>query len=1214
MQKKRDDGIPVREACVKKWFLVMKLICVFTLFLLLKVSANGFSQKKISLDFEKASMLEIIQELRQQTGYKFFFNHNELKKVKDVSVKFVDEELEQVLDVLLGKVNLSYRIEQGVIIIVPGEVKNEEREVRIIGKVTDERKQPLPGVTVIVKGLTLGTSTDVNGRFSLTLPKMQNVSLLFSFIGMETQEVKYTGQDSIHVVLKEAAEQLDEVIVRTGYQNIDKRKLTSAVQTIKMDDIKVAGVNTIDQMLEGRIPGMIFMQNSGQVGAAPKLRIRGTSTVLGNREPLWVLDGVVLTDPVNVDPAQINDLDFVNLLGNAISGLNPNDIEQIDVLKDASATALYGAKAGNGVIVITTKKGKAGPPSVTYSGTGSFTRRPRYSDRAIYLMNSKERVDVSRELVERGVYYNNVDSWVGYEAVVQDYYNGAIDYKEYNRLVSYYETLNTDWFDIVCQDVFSHSHTLSLSGGSANIRYYASLGMSDENGAIKGENNKRYSTTLNLTANYERFTARFQLQGNVSSRNYNPSELGVLDYAYNMSRAVPAFNPDGSRYFYQRTSGSMPVYNFNVLNEMDNSGDKTKGSAINMQAHIGYNVIDDLKLEGTLSYAVSNTNQEIYFTEDTYYVHKLRADQTERNDMCPVGGELRKSDVRNTNWMARVQANYTKNVGNEGKHNVSGSAGLELNSQRYDGFNITRRGYHRDRGKLFSSVPQTYTGYYNQFMASANALGVITENLTNSVAWYAMAGYDYDNRYMVNLHIRGEASNLFGSRANDRMMPIWALSGRWNMKQDILKSVDWVDDMALRGSFGYQGNMLSNQTPNMIIRQETDYTGKYGEFHSKVAHYPNPDLRWEKTASTNLTLDFSLLKNKINGSVSWYYKKTRDAFLTKTISEINGITQYVVNSGTLVNKGIEVSLNFTPINRVGLDGGKRGFVWRIDPQLGQVLNELVNNAINNRNNVLRDEIEYTDMLTGDVDIAGEPLNTFYSYRFKGLSSVDGSPIFYGAEDELQEELSKKYNNMEREDVFLEVMERSGRREPYLQGGISNYLGYRNFGLSFNLAYSLGNKIRLLKLCTEYGTTNPHPSSNLRREFVNRWRKPGDENYTNIPGLNTVAGTHSNPWWSSGPNSTHRIASNIYEMYDNSDIRVVSGNYLRLSSLSFRYNVDDRFCKKLGLKSAYINLTGTNLFTIAHRKLRGQDPTQSGSSPSVNLSVRPTYSCNLSITF
>ena len=1214
MQKKRDDGIPVREACVKKWFLVMKLICVFTLFLLLKASANGFTQKKVSLDFEKANMLEIIQELRQQTGYKFFFNHNELKKVKDVSVKFVDEELEQVLDALLGKVNLSYRIEQGVIIIVPGKVKNEEKEVRIIGKVTDEKKQPLPGVTVIVKGLTLGTSTDVNGRFSLTLPKMQNVSLLFSFIGMETQEIKYTGQDSIHVVLKESAEQLEEVIVRTGYQNIDRRKLTSAVQTIKMDDIKVAGVNTIDQMLEGRIPGMIFMQNSGQVGAAPKLRIRGTSTVLGNREPLWVLDGVVLTDPVNVDPAQINDLDFVNLLGNAISGLNPDDIEQIDVLKDASATALYGARAGNGVIVITTKKGKSGSPSITYSGTASFTRRPRYSDHAIYLMNSKERVDVSRELVERGVYYNRIDSWVGYEAAVQDYYNGLIDYNEFNRQVGHYETVNTDWFDIVCQDVFSHNHTLSLSGGSDNIRYYASLGMSNDNGAIKGENNTRYSTTLNLTMNYERFSARFQLQGNISSRQYNPAELGILDYAYNMSRAVPAFNPDGSRYLYQRTEGaSMPIAEFNVLNEMDSSEDETHGSSVNMQAHVGYNVIDGLKLEGTLSYSVSNTNQEVYFTEDSYYVKKMHS-TSKFEDMCPLGGELRETNTRSTNWMARLQANYVKNLGNEGLHNVTSSAGLELSSQRYDGFRITRRGYYRDRGKVFASVPQTYSGYYELFMSTAEALGVITENLTNSLAWYAMMGYDYDNRYMLNLHIRGEASNLFGSRTNDHMMPIWALSGRWNVKRDILENVHWIDDLALRGSFGYQGNMLSGQTPKMIIQQGVDFTGKYGEFCSKVVNYPNPNLRWEKTASTNVTLDFSFFKNKINGSVSYYYKKTRDAFLTKTISEINGIDTYVINSGTLENQGVELSFNFTPINRANLDGGKRGFVWRIDPQLGQVLNKLISKAINNRNNVLQDEIKYTDMLSGNVEIAGEPLNTFYSYRFKGLSSVDGSPVFYGAEDELQKELHDKYEAMEREDVFLEVMEKSGRREPYLQGGVSNYLGYRNFGLSFNLTYSLGNKIRLLKLCTNYGTTTPKPQDNLRREFVNRWKKPGDEKYTNIPALNTVAGVHATPWWMSGENRTHTFANNIYEMYDNSDIRVVNGNYLRLSSLSLRYNVDDRVCKKLGLKSVYINLTGTNLFTMANKKLRGQDPTQSGSSPSINLSIRPTYSCNLSITF
>ncbi|MDE7074816.1 MAG: SusC/RagA family TonB-linked outer membrane protein, partial [Odoribacter sp.] len=1176
-----------------------------------EVHASVFAQvKKVDLEVKDATLVKVFNELEKQTGLHFFYSNRELNMKGKVSISVRDADLLEVMTQLLGN-GYQFEVERNTLVIKPQLQQQVAYPARLTGKVTDEKGQSLPGVTVTIKGTSVGCVTDMEGKYMLHLPESKKYSLIFSFIGMKPQEVAYTGQGEINITMYEEAMEMDEVVI-TGYQNIDKRKLTAAVTTLKADDIRVPGINSIDKMLEGHIPGMIFMQNSGQVGAAPKLRIRGTSTVLGSREPLWVLDGVVLTDPVNVDPAQLNDLDFVNLLGNAISGLNPDDIEQIDVLKDASATALYGAKAGNGVIVITTKKGKVGAPSVTYSVTGTFTRRPRYTDRAINLMNSKERVDVSRELVERGVFYNNIDSWVGYEAAIQDYYNGAINYDEFNRLVGYYETLNTDWFNVVCQDVFSHNHTLSLSGGSEHIRYYASLGLNDEKGAIKGEKNKRYSTTLNLTANYRRFTARFQLQGSMSERDYNPSELGVLDYAYGMSRAVPAFNPDGSRYLYQRMGGAtMPVYNFNVLNEMDNSGDETKGSSVNMQAHVGYNILSDLKLEGTLSYAINNTNQEVYFTENSYYVHKLRQDQTERYDLCPIGGELRESNVRNTNWMARLQANYLKSLGNAGKHNVNASAGVEVNSQRYDGFSITRRGYYRDRGKLFASVPTTNSAYYTQFMTSADALGRITENLTNSVAWYAMAGYDYDNRYLLNLHVRGEASNLFGSRANDRMMPIWALSARWNAKRDVLESVDWIEDLALRGSFGYQGNMLNNQTPYMIIRQTTDYNGKYGELTSEVAHYPNPDLRWEKTASTNVTLDFSFLKNKINGSVSYYYKKTRDAFLTKTISEINGVNQYVVNSGTLINKGIEVSLNFTPINRIGLDGGKRGFVWRIDPQLGQVLNELVNNAINNRNNVLRDEITYSDMLTGNVEIAGEPLNTFYSYRFKGLSSEDGAPMFYGAEDELKEELAAKYKNMEKEDVFLAVMERSGRREPYLQGGVSNYFGYRNFGLSFNLTYSLGNKIRLLKLCTNYGTTTPKPNDNLRREFVNRWRKPGDENYTNIPGLNTVDNAHGMPWWNG---KTHDFASNVYDMYDNSDIRVVSGNYLRLSSLSFRYNVDDSFCKKLGIKSAYINLTGTNLFTIANKKLKGQDPAQSGSTPSVNLSIRPTYSCNLSITF
>ena len=1191
--------------------LCVLLTCLFSFVVLAKASAQ---EERVNLDLKEVSLKTLFNEIQRQTALSFVYSTEVTGDLGKVTVKVSGETVESVLSQVLAGTGLTYRFEGDIIVIRRAErvaePENDVKSVTVTGRVTDVKKQPLPGVTVQVKGVTHGTVTDVDGEYKLVIPNLKEFVLVFSFVGMKTQEIEYAGKDTINVVMEEEITEMDEVVI-TGYQNLDKHEMTGAAQVIKMDDIKVAGMNTIDQMLQGRIPGMIFMQNSGQVGAAPKLRIRGSSTMLGSQEPLWVLDGVVLTDPVNVDPSQLNDLDFVNLLGNAIAGLNPDDIEQITVLKDAAATALYGAKAGNGVIVITTKKGKAGPPSVTYSVTGTYTRRPRYTDKAIYLMNSKERIDVSREMIERGIYYTSYDAWTGYEAIIQDYYNGKITFEEYNEQVGYYETLNTDWFDLICRDVFSHNHTLSLSGGASNISYYASLGLTDENGTIRGENNKRYSTMLKLSANYERFSLQFQVQGNVTSRDYNPSELGVMDYAYNTSRAIPAFNPDGSRYTYPRTNMYGMSYDFNILNEMENSADKTKGSSINAQAHLQFKILKDLQLEGTLSYAVSNTNQEVYFTENTYYVYGLRGNQSANSDLCPVGGEFRETNTRNVNWMGRLQANWSKNLGKDGRHNLSASAGLEASSTKYNTFNITRRGFSLERGKSFLSVPTTYTMYYANFMQSSAALGVLSENLSNTLAWYAMAGYSYDNRYLFNVHMRAENSNLFGTRANDEFMPIWAVSARWNMKQDVLKSVDWIDDMSLRGSFGYQGNMLSNQTTDMIIQKGgSDY--RYGN-SATVVNFANPDLKWEKTASTNVTVDFSLLNNKINGSVSYFYKKTKDAFLTKTVSEINGVTNYVINSGTLENQGVELSFNFTPINQANIGGGKRGFVWRIDPQLGQVLNNLINKAINNRNNVLRDEITYNDMLTGNVEFAGTPLNTFYSYRFKGLSHEDGSPIFYGTEDELKEEYMEKYSQMEREDVFLAVMEKSGRREPYIQGGISNYLGYRNFGLSFNLTYSLGNKVRLLKLCSDYGLTTPYPQDNLRKEFVYRWRKPGDEEYTNIPGLKTNT-SNVTEWWQEYAAATYQFGGSVYEMYDNSNLRVVSGNFLRLTSISLRYNVDDHICKKLGLKSAYINLTGTNVFTWANKKLKGQDPTQSGSTPSVNISVRPSFSCNLSVTF
>jgi hypothetical protein len=400
--------------------------------------------------------------------------------------------------------------------------------------------------------------------------------------------------------------------------------------------------------------------------------------------------------------------------------------------------------------------------------------------------------------------------------------------------------------------------------------------------------------------------------------------------------------------------------------------------------------------------------------------------------------------------------------------------------------------------------------------------------------------------------------------------------------------------------------MINNQTPELIITKGALNTS-YGEYSSTVAYYPNPNLKWEQTSSYNSTLDFAFFKNKVRGSVSFYYKKTNDAFLEKTVSSINGTSKYIVNQGTLENKGLELSLSFTPINNIGASGKKNGFIWRFDPQLGQVINKLISRAINNRNNVLDDDVTYDDYLNGTVNLAGVPLNTFYSYRFSGLSGTDGSPTFYGAEQSNQ----ALYATMDRQSVILAVMVESGTRVPTMQGGISNYFGYRNFGLGFNLTYSFGNKVRLLKIASGYGTNLPLPYQNLRREYVNRWRVAGDEQFTNIPALRTTP--IGDAWWITDqvvPN----FSSNIYEMYDNSDLRVVSGDFLKLTSVSFRYTLEKDLCTKLKLKGAYMSLSGTNLFTIANKALKGQDPVQSGSSEGINLSLRPTYSLNLNVTF
>ncbi len=1190
----------------------MRIIALFIAGLL---AGTHVRAQNVTLRLKNEPLLKAFQEIEKQTHYTFVFTKSQVDSAGKITVNLTDAPLLYALDECLRSKRLSYHTKDDKFIVIetkPLEFKiaGEPESFRIYGKVTDPKGQPLTGVSIVAKGTTHGTVTDPLGNFQLDDVAKKN-TLVFSYIGYKTTELNINNKNNLAVKLAPQDTSLENVVISTGYQKIEQKYLTGAVTSLKMDSINQPGLTTVDKMLEGRVPGLTYMQNSGQPGVAPKLRIRGTSTLLGSQEPLWVVDGIVQSDPVPISADKINNLDFVNLVGNAISGLNPNDIDQIDVLKDAAATALYGVRAANGVIAITTKRGKPGPPVVNYVVNGTYTRRPRYTDKEVYMMNSKERVDVSRELIEKQIpILGNPE---GYEKAIVDYYNGFIDYDTYKQKVDRAETVNTDWFKAVTNDVFTSNHMLGISGGNQVSRYYASVGYTNDQGVIKGEYNKRYTQQIKFDVNYKNFKAQFSILGNNERRHYVPDELGILNYAYATNRSIPLYNEDGSLYYYRTYSNStFSQPTFNVINEMNHSGQTVESDNYTGIANLNYQVIPGLQLNAVLSYTTNNTEQRTWFDEKTNW-----ADVTRRYpgnaqfDLIPFGGELRQQSTRQRSYTVRGQADYSRYLDADKKNLLNITLGAEASSKKNSDLAQIHRGYYPERGYTFANIDlNAYPGYAQWIRTSGQP--VITEGLSNLASLYMTATYIYNDRYILSASTRSDFSNAFGSRSNERFLPTYGISGRWNMHNDLLKNERWVDLAALRLSYGTQGNMLPNQTPYTIIQQGS-FSSYYGAFGSTVVAFPNPDLKWEKTDSYNAGLDFSFLNNKINGSISFFYKRTTNAFLTKKVSAINGTTDYVVNGGTVENKGVELAFNFMPINNAGHGGSKRGFVWRVDPQLGQVFNTLLNKTLQT-NNVLVDltNVTYQDFLNGMVPVNGRAINTFYAYRFEGLDHNTGQPIFYGAEPGKSAELADAYTRMSKEEVFKAMMKEAGRRVPVIQGGVSNYMGYRNWSLNFTFTYSLGSKIRLLRIASgTYGTYRPTTQQNLRREFVDRWRYPGDELHTNIPGVQGV--NVPAPWWLQTLVPVE-FASSYYQMYDDADIRVVSGNYVKLQSADISYNFNAGLCNELHIKAARLSLAGSNLFTIAGSALRGQDVSQSGTTPNINLSVRPVYSFNINVSF
>ena len=1187
MKKKEITCSAFHEACKKNW-MIMKLCIIFVVFLQLTTFAKAQNQV-VNLNLKNVSYYQLFNEIHRQTGLRFIYNTNQLEKMSKIDVQVDNKKVSEVLQDVLAETPFTFQIDQDVVMLMQRE-DEQKKGIKLKGVVVDAARLPLPGVTVKIKNSILGTATDGQGKFLLEVPEMKNLVLEFSFVGMETQEVKYIGQDSLYVILKESLQEMDEVVV-TGYQTMRKSDVVGSMATVKASDIMMPAYTSIDQMLQGQVAGMVVMNTSSRVGTTPKITIRGQSTLLGNTDPLWVVDGIIQSDPLPFDVSTSMTEDLTTMLGNQISWLNPSDIETITVLKDASATAVYGAKASNGVIVITTKKGgKDGRVSVNYSHNSSLRLRPRYSD--FKLMNSQERIEFSQEAFAAGFKYGStpIADRSTYEGLMVMYLAHEISESEFTEEAKKLETTNTDWLDLLTRNAYSQSHNLSLGGGTNKISYNVSLAYSDERGIEIGNDSKKMSGRVSITVQpHERITVGAILTATSAKTDGFGPDVNPLNYATTTSRSIRAFDDNGD-YSYYKLKSTYPYVNdlylgYNILNELDNTSSESRIDNLNANLNFNWKILDWLEYQFVGGYEYGKTFNESYAGEESYYIANnyrgylygtVLPNSTEfKSALLPYGGELLTSDGETRGYDIQNKLLFNKTFNDV--HRVNVMAGLQLRSTKNVNRSSTIWGYSAERGETVTAPthPDNFQALNGQPLFGSSQWGIFQKMYNNSgwrnnsrtdnyLSIFLTAAYSYANRYVFNFSMRTDASNRFGQDQNRRFDPTYSLGVSWKIAEEsfIRDNVDWLDQLNLRFSYGIQGNVVNSISPDLILSRG-GVRPPWNEEISGIVSLPNPYLKYESTTSYNLGLDLQLFKGIT--MVLEYYDRETNAIIAQTVPLENGVENMNVNGGKIHNKGIEYTVNFTPFRTkdlawtVGINASKN---WNDVVATLEASNYDLRNAYLNGNNT------YIN--------SGRSINGFWSYSFAGLNPETGCPTFnYLGDEGLTGDPT-------------EYLVYSGETEPYFTGGLNTRLRYKSFSLGVNFSLLLGKKMRLDNPYASMMNDLGQPYENLTSDLTKRWKKAGDEKHTDIPGLPITEDYKTGIELPDGS-----IAVSPLSAWALSDAQVVDASFLRCNQIMLTWNASQDICKKIGISTLSVSGTMNNVFVIASKRLNGFDPELNG---------------------
>ncbi len=1014
----------------RKILLIMKLTTIIIFVLFMQVSAEVYSQKNdVTLSLDQVNLSQVFKEIKRQTGYTFVYNEKAVDKASDLSVNFNNATLTQVLETCLKGTRLGYRISGNVVVIISKDkaMENQGQQVQSInGKVTDERGIPLPGVTVVIKGTQTGISTDLNGVFKLEIPKQEKVVLVFSFVGMKTKEVLYKGQDNISVVMEEEAAAIEEVVI-TGIFKKAKSTFTGSATVVTSEELQRNGSRNLIATLANIDPALHLVENNelgSNPNSLPEIQIRGNSSV-PNVSEVQDQTRVSLNTPLVI-------LDGFESSLEKLLDIDENDVESITILKDASATSIYGSRGANGVIVINTKAPEKGKLRVTYSSKISI-EAPDLSSYS--LLNAREKLEAE---VMGGLWNTtSQEKLQQYNVFLNDINSGV----------------NTDWMAQPLRTGVGGRHSIRLEGGDSVFRYAASLQYNDVQGVMKESFRKTINGTIKLSYTYKnlKFSNNLMLGFNKNSE----SPYGAFSDYVTMNPYHKPYDEFGNviKEYMISQDGYIRIVGNPLYNSLLNTYNKSKYTSIVNNFSIEWQILPELSARGRVGFSTKTNQNDIFKPAEHTEFSEYKDEDVFRKGSYSYGtGE-------STSYDASFTINYSKTF-NE-KHNVY--IGVDCNIRQNEGFN------YRFIAEGFSNQDFDFLPIGLQYKQGTKPGG--SESKTRSAGFTANANYSYTNKYFVDISGRMDGASQFG--ASKRFAPFWSTGIGWNIhKEDFLKNNEVVSFLKLKASTGMTGSQSFSAYQALSTYHYVMDKRYYDWMGAQMMGLGNEDLKWQQKNNYNAGFELKLFSNRISLNGDIYSEVTKDLVSSVNIPRANGFISYIENIGEMKNTGYELKLSGFIIRNTEKD-----MIWSVSTALMHNKNKIT--SLSQALLDAQKELEEDDGANPNMLYRpGYSTNTIWAVKSLGIDPSNGKEVYVDRNG------NPTYTWDARDIVDC------GIASPKFNGNLSSMFKVGDFSANISFGYRFGGQLYNSTLINK--VENADLGRNVDSRVLNdRWKKPGD---------------------------------------------------------------------------------------------------------------------------